>query len=328
VKYALVRSISLCVVLTVITTASADGPVHPAPPNPDGYSMPSIPAPQPHPIPAPRFPAPPKEIVLTAASVEVDKAVQEKTREIERLEAEIKRLREQAGPPVQVLVRVKLMEVSLTRLRQIATDLPASKDGLNLSGVESIQKMLNSKVAAYTEQKAGAPAGNGASEFVDWLLQNRIAKVSAEPTLVTVSGRPASFFVGGEIPLPSRTAKQSAVEFQKFGTEVDVLAIAKDKERVRLELRARISEIDNQHSLTVNESKVPSLTVRACDTAIETTFGKTVVLDGMVETRVEARKTEEGVKTVDNQILTLFVVTPELFDADLAEKLNNDKTSR
>ena len=37
--------------------------------------------------------------------------------------------------------------------------------------------------------------------FLDWLQQNNIAKTLSEPNIMAVSGRPAQFNVGGEIPI-------------------------------------------------------------------------------------------------------------------------------
>src|SRR4029078_4443318 len=85
---------------------------------------------------------------------------------------------------------------------------------------------------------------NGILRFMDALKQNNVAKLLAEPTVVVVSGRPGSFNVGGEFPIPAKDGSKAAVEFRKFGTQLDLVALALGDNLVRLEVRTRVSEID------------------------------------------------------------------------------------
>ena len=113
------------------------------------------------------------------------------------------------------------------------------------------------------------------------------------------------------MPLPARPDSKQAVEFQRYGTQVDVLAVALGNNRVRLDLRLKVSELDNAHSVMIGETRVPALQVRQCDTPIELEFGQTGILTGLVEHRQEAIKSDAGVSTNVNEIELLFMVTPE-----------------
>ena len=58
--------------------------------------------------------------------------------------------------------------------------------------------------------------------FIEALKQEDMLKVLAEPNLVTVSGRPASYLVGGQMPYPQPTGFGNiAINFRDFGTQID-----------------------------------------------------------------------------------------------------------
>ena len=67
----------------------------------------------------------------------------------------------------------------------------------------------------------------------------------AEPNLVTVSGRPASYLVGGEMPYPQPTGFGNiSINFKPFGTQIDFVPIVLGNGGVRLEVRPQVSELD------------------------------------------------------------------------------------
>ena len=66
---------------------------------------------------------------------------------------------------------------------------------------------------------------NGATTwtvFVDAMKENGLTKVLAEPTLITLSGRSASFLAGGEYPIPVPQSSSGGgttitIEYKTFG---------------------------------------------------------------------------------------------------------------
>ena len=60
-----------------------------------------------------------------------------------------------------------------------------------------------------------------------------------------MSGRPAQFNEGGEIPiLVPQGLGQVAIEYKPFGTQVDFLPIVLGNGKIRLEVRPRVSDLD------------------------------------------------------------------------------------
>jgi pilus assembly protein CpaC len=110
--------------------------------------------------------------------------------------------------------------------------------------------------------------------------------VLAEPTLVTLSGRPAFCHIGGEVPAPvTREDGTVAVEYREYGTRIDLVPIVLEGGRMRLELRARVGQIDPTRSVEVEGQTCPGLIVREVDTGVEMRAGQTLILGGLVRQR-------------------------------------------
>ena len=236
------------------------------------------------------------------------------------------------GGVQQVLLHVKVMEVSRTKLREFGVDWAV------LTGNDFIIQSVSGLVAASATQAGiltGAgdtirfgilDNGNTFGALVDVLRRNNLAKLLAEPTLVTVSGRPASFTVGGEVPVPVPAGLGvTAIEFREFGTQVDFVPIVLDNGNIKLEIRPQVTEVDN--TLAINDT--PGFRVRRVDTGVEMKAGQTLALAGLVFNKVEAenkgvpwladlpwagaafRRVEHRV----NEVELLILVTPEFVSA-------------
>ncbi|MGE3778955.1 MAG: type II and III secretion system protein family protein, partial [Pirellulaceae bacterium] len=166
-----------------------------------------------------------------------------------------------------ILLHVKLMEVSRTKLRRLGFDWA------NFNGNDSIIQKSAGLIGAYSmvpgAQSVTSTGGETAAfgiitdansffGFLDALKQNNLVKVLAEPTLVAVNGRPASFSSGGEFPiLVPQSLGTISIQYRQFGTRVDFVPIAIGNGRVRLEVRPQVSEIDPARSVVINNTTVP-----------------------------------------------------------------------
>lgn len=236
------------------------------------------------------------------------------------------------GGVQQIVLKVKVMEVSRTKLRRMGTDFAVFGDnGFFASSLSDIITSVSSATGSATAQSTTIDFGVLGDDttflgFLDWLQQNNVSKVLADPTLTTVSGRPASFNVGGELPiLVPQGLGNTAIEYKKFGTQIDFVPIVLGDGNIRLEVRPRISEVDDSRSVTVNSFTVPALKVREVDTGVEMKAGQTLALAGLIQERVESvhrglpfvsdlpvigipfRRVQEEV----NEIELLILVTPD-----------------
>src|SRR5262249_46823173 len=137
------------------------------------------------------------------------------------------------GGVQQVLLKVRVMEISRTKLRRMGTDFTvlgsngsffsSGVSGLlsnTSNGVGSIQNVVDT--GGQTAEFGIVNGRNAFFGFLDWLNENHIARILAEPNIAAVSGRPAQFNVGGEIPIVvPQSLGTASIEFKPFGTQVD-----------------------------------------------------------------------------------------------------------
>jgi pilus assembly protein CpaC len=243
------------------------------------------------------------------------------------------------GGVQQILLKVKVMEVSRTKLRNLGVDW-AFISGGNGFAINSVSQLIAHQnggnirdVVAGGAETFAFGIVNGNDQFygiLEALQQNRVAKILAEPNLVAVSGRPAQFNVGGEFPvLIPQSLGTTSIEYKPYGTQVDFLPIVLGNGNIRLEVRPRVSEIDPARSVQqLDTFNIPALTVRQIDTAVEMKAGQTFALAGLVQERTETlnrglpylsdlpvlgfpfRRTRDEV----NEIELLILVTPEFVD--------------
>jgi Flp pilus assembly secretin CpaC len=238
-----------------------------------------------------------------------EQMLKQKLAELNCLQCEIDRLRRSIGTPQQVLIKVKVLEVSRTKMRQ---------RGIELASFESNTKAPSKNIdQAYTPRKASPKRVNlhvvddsaRFQETLKLLQGNGLTKIVAEPCIVTSMGRPASFQVGEQLPaLPGWDQSQGVRE---LGTKVDVLATEAGENRVRLELRVKVSEADHTHTIVVDGKHVPGIKVRQCDSPIELELGQTGVLSGSIQRRTVVTETDAGQVSEDEEFELLFVVSAE-----------------
>jgi pilus assembly protein CpaC len=241
--------------------------------------------------------------------VEQQALLQQKLAELNCLQTEIDELRRATGTPQQILIRVQALEMSRTKLRELGIDF--SWRNFNANEKKRAQLVSLPQNSRAVSELGVINDSESFLSFIESLERQNVARILAAPTIVAVSGRPAAFNVGGEFPIPAPPDSEQTVEFQSYGTKVDVLATAQGDNRVRLELRVRVSERDDSRSVDIDGTRVPALHVRQCDSAVELNYGQTGMLTGLLQRRTEVRRTEAGDVNVDNEVELLFIVTPE-----------------
>ena len=247
------------------------------------------------------------------------------------------------GGSQQVLLHVRVMEVSRTNLKSMGFDFANfSGNDFMASSASGIINKANPTAGLF--RTAGSLTTNGQetiqfgivndpSGFVgvlEALKRENLLKVLAEPNLVTVSGRPASYLVGGEVPYPQPTGFGNiSINFKPFGTQIDFVPIVLGNGGVRLEVRPQVSELDRTIGVTINGTTVPGFRQRMVDTGVELKFGQTLAIAGLLQQRVEMEKRglpylmdvpylgmlfSRKISTV-NEVELLIVVRPELVEA-------------
>ncbi|NLF06901.1 MAG: histidine kinase [Pirellulaceae bacterium] len=261
------------------------------------------------------------------------------------------------GGVQKVLLHVKVMEVSRTKLRQLGFDW-AKITGSNVitSGPSGLITDYDPTDIAAIGGLGGVPGKlavrsaspstfafnvvNGKSGFfgvLDALRQDNLMKIMSEPTLVAINGQHASFNSGGEIPVPEpQSLGTISIAWKKYGTQIKFVPIVLGNGNLRLEVHSEISELDETRSFSISGTQVPGIKMRDVHTAVEMMAGQTLAIAGLVQTRVEASNAGlpwisevpylgaafRNVKENRNEVELLIMVTPELVEPMDAEEVS------
>jgi pilus assembly protein CpaC len=132
-----------------------------------------------------------------------------------------------------------------------------------------------------------AGANDGVHQFftqLEALRSQRVVKILARPTLVTMSGQSAEFLAGGEQPYPEVGALgNSGATFKKFGVRVNFLPVVIGPGKLRLDLVPEVSTLGEE--TVIAGSRVPSFQTQRIHTTVEMFAGQTLVLAGMLESQ-------------------------------------------
>jgi pilus assembly protein CpaC len=187
----------------------------------------------------------------------------------------------------QVMLRVRVSEVSKTAIKQLGIDW-------NLSNVAVGDGAVNFFLPGATAITPPATIGGIATGLgpigsldvtLSMLEQQNLAKNLAEPNLVTVSGEVANILVGGETPIPTAQDNNSiTVEFKPFGVALSFLPVVLDSGRISLKVGTEVSALDstNQVTLCAGCSPISGLKVRRANAVVELPSGGSIMLGGLL----------------------------------------------
>ncbi len=120
-------------------------------------------------------------------------------------------------------------------------------------------------------------------------MQEGHARVLSSPDLVTSPGAPATFLVGGEIPVVTSTALgQVNVAYQTYGVQLNVTPNMLGNGSVDAKIAPEISDLDYANAVIVSGFSIPALKVSRLSTDVITKPGESILMGGLVR-RVELR---------------------------------------
>jgi pilus assembly protein CpaC len=210
------------------------------------------------------------------------------------------------GPdPKQIVLHVKFASVDLTQLKQLGINL-FSRNGF-LTGETTTGQFQSPRFSQLQ------PTGDQSVNFADLLnlfayradlgigatiqaLQERdILQVLAEPNLMTVEGKTASFLAGGSFPFPVLTTTSTGgsvspvitVQFKPFGVKLDFTPTVTATGLIHLQVSPEVSSLDFSNAVTLQGFLIPALSQRKMDTEVELKDGETFAIAGLLDNRVQ-----------------------------------------
>lgn len=162
----------------------------------------------------------------------------------------------------QVMLRVRIGEVQRGAMDQL---------GLSVQGVVGAVSGLFYSSKMYD-----------VSTRLDYLSQNGLMKVLAEPNLTAISGEKATFLAGGEFPIPvPQKDGVVTIDYKKFGVGIEFTPTVLAQNRIRLAVEPEVSDI-GKGSVKFAGGKIPMITTRRAKTTVELAPGESFMIAGLI----------------------------------------------
>lgn len=199
----------------------------------------------------------------------------------------------------QVMLKVKLVEMSRTNLKRVGVNLQNVTSNGNfawqvLQGNDILFNTPDPNIQAFSQ--FGNVLSRGANTDSNVLLRYRdtaallealetqgLAHVLAEPSLTTTSGQPASFLAGGQFPLPVFGQNNTvALQYQTFGVGLNFTPIVLAHDRISLSVSPEVSTLNFNNPIQVSGITYPILETRRASATVELGSGDSFVLAGLL----------------------------------------------
>jgi pilus assembly protein CpaC len=126
---------------------------------------------------------------------------------------------------------------------------------------------------------------------IEALKTQNLLQILAEPNLIAVNGKEASFLAGGEFPFP--VAQQNAtgiatvtIQFREFGVRLKFTPIIQPNGSIHLHVAPEVSTLDFADAVTVAGTTIPAISTRKADTEFELQDGQSFIIAGLMDNRV------------------------------------------
>ncbi len=202
----------------------------------------------------------------------------------------------------QVMLEVRVAEMSKSMVRRLGFNfnylMPGTNKGLGIGLLNQLTRLPDRLLPSFS-----APPGMEVSDpvnaifrflskgrmtaFVDALKERGLLKVLAEPTLVTLSGKPANFLAGGEFPIPvpqpGAGGLAITVEYKPFGVGLHFTPSVLSNKKISMEVSPEVSDLDFSNAITIAGFVVPAITTRRISTTIELADGQSFAIAGLLK---------------------------------------------
>jgi len=122
------------------------------------------------------------------------------------------------------------------------------------------------------------------------LQQRNLLQLLAEPNLIAVNGKEASFLAGGEFPVPVPQSGLAAgtitIQYKEFGVRLNFVPLIMPSGNIHMSVRPEVSSLDFTNALVLSGFRIPSLNTRRASTELELQDGQSFVIAGLLDNRL------------------------------------------
>lgn len=197
-------------------------------------------------------------------------------------------LRAPVRDELQVQLQIRVAEVNRNVLREIGTLYgftdSATRIGINPSRLGSIGTGPSNLALTLGSLRSKTLT----DAFIRALYERGALRDLAEPNLIAMNGKKASFLAGGEVPIPviqsvSNFQNAITVQYKEFGVKLEFTPTIVDENHIQLDLAPEVSSLDFASGVTISGLVIPALRVRRAQTFLELRDGQSFALAGLLD---------------------------------------------
>ncbi|WP_114951971.1 type II and III secretion system protein family protein [Sphingosinicella terrae] len=203
----------------------------------------------------------------------------------------VSRLR--TATPQQVMLQVRIAEVSRTLVREAGVNLETFDPTGGSTGFFFGRgpDAFDFESGTFTRPEGTSQAGLllrnvfglDVAGSLDLNENNGLVTILAEPTLTALSGETASFLAGGEFPIPiQQSLGTTTIEYRQYGVGLSFTPFVLENGRISMRVRPEVSELTAAGAVEFNGFEVPALSIRRTETTVELGSGQSMVIGGLL----------------------------------------------
>jgi pilus assembly protein CpaC len=213
----------------------------------------------------------------------------------------------------EVLLQVKFAEVDRSALTQLGVNFFSNGAGNTIGTVTTGQFGGFGAVPLQTQQTSSTLGGTATTNqgiqtinnvlnlflfrpdinfgaVIQALQTKNLLQILAEPNLIAVNGKEASFLAGGQFPFPivqpGNGFTAVTISFKEFGVRLQFTPLITPNGYIHLKVAPEVSTLDFANALTISGFTVPALSTRRAETEFELQDGQSFVIAGLMDNRV------------------------------------------
>ena len=241
-----------------------------------------------------------KDVVISGTVISkyvVEKAADVAGGFVEKKENVVNLLKQQEGVASnQVMLRVRFAEVSRSALQELGATWILNQFKNDWIGARDDRAVRARRTS--TTAKPGRltfsdflnlfvfNSKHGVGAVVRALQSKGLFQSLAEPNLIAVNGKEASFLAGGEYPYPVAQAGDAAtsisIMFKEYGIRLHFTPTVLGGDLINLKVKPEVSSLDFTNAIVLEGFRLPALTTRRADTEVELQDGQTFAIAGLM----------------------------------------------
>jgi pilus assembly protein CpaC len=226
----------------------------------------------------------------------------------------------QVPPPLtgEILLEVKFAEVDKSALQQLGVNLlfPGGSTLGQVSTQQFSPPVIQGQIGTLGGGSSTPTTGTGTTTpsttfglsnllnifiynpsmnvgaTIQALQTNDVLQILAEPNVLTVSGKEASFLAGGEFPYPvvqstgGGTFPTISIQFKEFGVKLNFTPTIMPDGLIHLKVTPEVSALDFTNALTISGFTIPALSTRRVTSEMDLLDGQSFAIAGLMDNRV------------------------------------------